>query len=696
MLNFQHSRLNIVMQNMDTEHGAFFSRLHRDDRLFVQEQVENFPNDIQRLLVNRYRSRNDRVKANIELRETSKKLEQLLPPVLRNYFNSTEDEFRELAQEFADICRLKAHFLTQPTFRKFRKLDSEKVGNSEPDSGFQSECFSSESQVITMDAQKRQLSLQTTANTARNFSRKNSGIALKNPEIQKLISERLPENEVNESSVNTEAIRKRSEIESPVTSEPSPDIPQLSGKVSENSEVNSEIKIGSTLCQTKGFREFPAEHDTEAVYHLAVEQAVYSRCADFVASLGLPPPTPDNGASIGGCIKRMQDKGWWLRSLRKVMVRKTEECMLHLNKVHKFAGIYCSDTTAANRKLQKARQLKMLESISFVNEHDQHYSLREIYDLNISNPINRRNELMTRMRGFEDIAKELGHIGDFITLTCPSKYHCAYARSGDRNPNWQGFTPHQSQQYLCGVWAKIRAELDRQEIRIYGLRVAEPQHDGTPHWHLMLFIEPEHLQAFRAVITRYSFEEDGDEAGARENRVKFVAIDPNKGSATGYVAKYICKNIDGANLDEGVYGENPIEAAERVEAWASCWGIRQFQQIGGVSVTVWRELRRLRNLQAQDATLTSIHQAADLGDWKNFVTLMGGVFCKRKEQAVRPHYNIEVDANTGEISTDYFDGFVTTKLKGICYLGQAIITRLHKWRIEINRAAFRSHLEFCK
>lgn len=53
---------------------------------------------------------------------------------------------------------------------------------------------------------------------------------------------------------------------------------------------------------------------------------------------------------------------------------------------------------------------------------------------------------------------------------------------------------------------------------------------------------------FRAVINHPAFQEDGNEAGARENRVKFVGINPAKGSATGYVAKYICKNIDGANL----------------------------------------------------------------------------------------------------------------------------------------------------
>lgn len=92
----------------------------------------------------------------------------------------------------------------------------------------------------------------------------------------------------------------------------------------------------------------------------------------------------------------------------------------------------------------------------------------------------------------------------------------------------------------------------------------------------MLFLEKEHIDDFKRVITEYSLQEDGDEAGAEENRCDFIDIDYTRGSATRYITKYISKGINGKDVGTDKDGSSAPEAAQRIEAWASCWGIRQF------------------------------------------------------------------------------------------------------------------------
>src|SRR5690606_14246866 len=144
-------------------------------------------------------------------------------------------------------------------------------------------------------------------------------------------------------------------------------------------------------------------------------------------------------------------------------------------------------------KKQRLRNQALLETLIAINEEGQAYTLADLKAHSVSDPANRRCELMARLYGFDVRAKACNHSGLFITLTCPSRMHTRYKKSGGENTKFDGTTPRQAQKYLCKLWSLIRAQLQHTGIHVYGFRVAEPQHDGTPHWHLLLYTRPEYI-----------------------------------------------------------------------------------------------------------------------------------------------------------------------------------------------------------
>lgn len=176
------------------------------------------------------------------------------------------------------------------------------------------------------------------------------------------------------------------------------------------------------------------------------------------------------------------------------------------------------------------------------------------------------------------------------------------------------------------MWSRIRSKCKREVIAFYGFRVAEPQRDGTPHWHLLLFTKPDNTKQLRDIVKHYALQTDSNEPGAQQHRFKPVKIDPTRVTATGYIAKYISKNIHGYALEQDLFDGDPLKGAERVEAWARTWGIRQFQQIGGPTVSLWRELRRIHNSpeHIHGNLLGDAHRYADAGNCCEFMKTLGG------------------------------------------------------------------------
>ena len=388
---------------------------------------------------------------------------------------------------------------------------------------------------------------------------------------------------------------------------------------------------------------------------------------------------------MAASIRKILDDRFWSRLLRKYTRRWREHLHIAFGDVRRDVSPYCSKKHV---KQWDARRKRSREIMSRLELEDQvtgeRMSLIEQIDKSVSNPEKRRVELMTRIGGFEKVATESGYAGSFFTLTAPSKYH-AYTAFGHRNHKWNGASPRRSQRYLNQIWQQIRAELARREIPVFGLRVAESHHDGTPHWHGLLFTAPEHTAELKEVMEDYATREDAEELtgkSGKQPRFELKPIDPALGSATGYVVKYISKNIDGYALDgesDHESGRPLKETAKHATAWASCWGIRQFQFVGGAPVSVWRELRRLRNQELADKVspvFGELHRAAHAGDWQGYITLQGGPFVSRSRLVLRAWYQYKNEP------TSY--GEYQKSIKGLVMPTSSIPpveTRLHSYRI---------------
>ena len=355
------------------------------------------------------------------------------------------------------------------------------------------------------------------------------------------------------------------------------------------------------------------------------------------------------GETALSAVARLQSSTWWLNRLRRIHARWREHLMVATGYVQKKSAPYASDPCVHEWQAQKKANREYINAMELEDEvTGERISLADKVHGSIANPAIRRSELMVRMRGFEDLAKAAGLAGEFYTLTAPSRYH-ATLKDGRRNDKYTGASPRDTQHYLCKVWSKTRASWKRHGIRVFGFRVVEPHHDATPHWHLLLFMRPEHVEQVRGIFREYALAADGHEPGAQENRFKAVPIEEEHGSATGYIAKYISKNIDGYALDDekdDETGEPLKEMARRVNAWSSRWAIRQFQQIGGAPVTVYRELRRLRDRElVLHPEIAEAHTAADEGNWAGYITAQGGPLVARDCLRVRLSYEVTENGN---------------------------------------------------
>lgn len=403
------------------------------------------------------------------------------------------------------------------------------------------------------------------------------------------------------------------------------------------------------------------------------------------------------GETEKSTIARMLDAAVWERKLRQKNRQRNEKSQRDAGHVYRDGQAYCSDWTVTNYiESVKDSQAYLKRQHAISTEGDE-ISLQDIANATVANPSNRKHEMMTRIKGIEAVAQSAGLVCLFITLTAASKYHRKRFIKGDDktsghyvdNPHYQKVieitdqqgkqaslpnTPQLSHAFIKRIMGRSIAKFKRQKIDYMAYKVVEPHHDGTVHWHLAFFIPPEQKTTVEAIFTHYALQEDGDDKGAQTYRIVIKDHDPRYGSVTAYMAKYIAKGINGDGVGEDVEtGLDGNDAIVRILAWKQVWNIRQFAFYGSPSVTVWRELRRLREPLA-NPTAEQARLMADEGRWGDFIQLMQVHPIKLIKGAL-------IDAQGQEKKNQYGErirrviGLEVTNLSGV----ELIRTRFKEW-----------------
>ncbi|HDU8489723.1 TPA: replication endonuclease [Aeromonas hydrophila] len=482
----------------------------------------------------------------------------------------------------------------------------------------------------------------------------------------------------------------------------------LSSRITTLRQVQNVIPEPLEALRTKESRERLAVNYAERVTRLCnaitdfgAEQVpplrLWYACRQPLAAWGMLPRLPrfrtaeSRDAFIAHHLVRWLDPKWWARRMRKIWDQYNEHCAILLGKVRKGVSAYVSSQglqAFIERQRMAAAWLKDMEAYNA--QDDIIISLEDAVKASIANPENRRHELIVRARGFSDVADELGYVGLFFTWTAPSRFHpwktvrasqASGPDSTEENPKHDGSSPRDSQHYISELWKRCRSALDRNlakrgeflvadPIDYFGFRVVEPHHDGTPHWHLLIWVKPVHQHRLIGILQRYALSHDKGDLERKRHpdskkpysditpRFDWKVMDKEKGGAVGYIVKYIAKNIDGYRVgDEGdLEAETAAtEGARRVRAWASLWGLRQFQPLKGPPVGIWRELRRLpgRLQEAKGIVVAPLaspimeecRRYADAVDWKNFTQAMGGPCCRRDERPLSIHRTAFAEPN---------------------------------------------------
>ncbi|WP_167761360.1 replication endonuclease [Duganella callida] len=295
---------------------------------------------------------------------------------------------------------------------------------------------------------------------------------------------------------------------------------------------------------------------------------------------------------------------WYRRSLLRDARQRLDYAHHEQRLIGAEKSRIVSSPVLASRRYQRAKQMAYLENTEvFVVGADGEELAITCADI-YKTPRKIFGKHYVRMKGLEKFSLEQSLIGYFLTLTLPPEWH---PNPKNGNNSWEGASPGDGHRELQRKWRNWQVVFGKTMF----VRVEEQHEDGTPHWHILVWIKPED----EALLLKKFAQHFGMPPAADIRK-----IDLSKGTGTSYLSKYVLATL-------GTGSAMHAETAELADAHRATWGGRMIQisDLKGSS-TIWDELRRLKVDAQQWSSLTPIgkdlHACAVSNNYCNFLTIL--------------------------------------------------------------------------
>lgn len=289
-------------------------------------------------------------------------------------------------------------------------------------------------------------------------------------------------------------------------------------------------------------------------------------------------------------INKEMDPSFWRRRLRKKAASVGLLVACHLKMIG-GEDSYCDKWTTARFRERQEKAADWARSKVQKSSTGDIVTMEKIMEASKKAATSR---IYAQLMGMQEIGEQIGLLPIFVTITLLPEWH--------PNPSmgecsWNGQSLEKAKKQIQEDYRKYNRRLHKAGIEpVFGIRMLEPQKDGTPHLHILKWVRAEDVRLHGKILkktlpgkhrTDLKIIRAGNENGELKNGKK--AAKP-----ITYIMKYIMKSLNdelAVKQTKKDGKEDMLNRFDEVRAWASAVGARRWGLIGVHGVQkVWQTI----------------------------------------------------------------------------------------------------------